>query len=183
MALSCTTNSVEQYNSCLECSKTCSQKADFTRVLAIAHRSMRFSAYQVEEIFDKSFQTVLEMREKREKGEREPWRWRRDLGNRFIHSWPLVSSSSSSSSSWNTGSSNLYRYRPSSSGASTTAAPHHAGSTARPAAYVVIWPLCAQAWYPPGAVTSWASESSRHRWFLIFCVYHRLDGPCACQYT
>jgi hypothetical protein len=41
-------------------------------VLAIAHRSMRFSAYQVEEIFDKSFQTVLEMREKREKGEREP---------------------------------------------------------------------------------------------------------------
>jgi hypothetical protein len=89
----------------------------------------------------------------------------------------------SSSSSWNTGSSNLYRYRPSSSGASTTAAPHHAGSTARPAAYVVIWPLCAQAWYPPGAVTSWASESSRHRWFLIFCVYHRLDGPCACEYT
>jgi len=46
---------VEQYNSCLECSKTCSQNADFTRVLAIAHRSMRFSAYQVEEIFGKSF--------------------------------------------------------------------------------------------------------------------------------
>jgi hypothetical protein len=55
MALSSTTNIVEQYNSCLECSKTCSQNADFTRVLAIAHRSMRFSAYQVEEIFGKSF--------------------------------------------------------------------------------------------------------------------------------
>jgi hypothetical protein len=55
MALSCTTNFVEQYNSCLECSKTCSQNADFTRVLAIAHRSICFSAYQVEEILGKSF--------------------------------------------------------------------------------------------------------------------------------
>jgi len=79
MALSSTTNIVEQYNSCLECSKTCSQNADFTRVLAIAHRSMRFSAYQVEEIFGKSFSDGStnegeERERERERGESEPRR-------------------------------------------------------------------------------------------------------------